>query len=132
MSKIKSLDKNLYPSIYDAIYEIMDEHLLVAGDASIYDGRALEEVCFFLAENNIQHQYITLPSYSPEYDQVVSLTWAEPGAMGNEVWYSRGEAFAKKHYRVSVLVAADNEDEVENWITTLSEIDVCDWSIDEV
>ena len=62
MSKVKSLDKSLYPSIYDAVYEIMDKHLLVAADNPIYHAKALEEVCFFLAENDIKHQYTIIPA----------------------------------------------------------------------
>ena len=50
MTKIKSLDKNLYPSIYDAIYEITDKHLLVAADNPIYHAKALEEACFSFQE----------------------------------------------------------------------------------
>ena len=131
--KVKNFDKSLYPSIADAIYEIMDEHLLVAGNVSIYDARSLEEVCFFLAENNIQHEYTILPAPAgAECDQVISLVWMEPGAVGNEVWYSRGEAFPKKHYRVSLLVAADDIEEVESWIANATEVDVCDWSVEEV
>ena len=29
MGKVKSYDKNIYPCIRDAVYEIMDRHLLV-------------------------------------------------------------------------------------------------------
>ena len=132
MSKVKSLDKSLYPSVYDAIYEIMDRHLLVAADNPIYSYKALEDVCFFLAENNIQHQYIITGALSDEYDQIVSLVWQEGASIGHEVWYSRGQAFAKNHYRVSLLVAAVNEDEVVNWVSNIDEIDVCDWSVDDV
>ena len=50
MSKIQSYDKNIYPCIRDAVYEIMDRHLLVAGDVSIYDAAALNDVLFFLCK----------------------------------------------------------------------------------
>ena len=126
-------DKSLYPSIYDAVYEIMDKHLLVAANNSIYHAKALEEVCYFLAENNIKHQHTILPAPAgAECDEIISLMWVDGASYGNEVWYSRGKAFAKKHYRVSVLVAADDEDEVVNWITNVDEVDVCDWGVEEV
>ena len=132
MGTLKNLDKSVYPSITDAIYEFMDEHLLVAGDAPIYHAKALMDVCFFLAENDIQHEYTIIPSLSSESDQIISLVWMEPGAVGNEVWYSRGEAFPKAHYRVSMMIAANDIEEVESWIANTTEVDVCDWSVDEV
>ena len=132
MGTMKNLDKNVYPSITDAIYELMDEHLLVAGNAPIYHAKALMDICFFLAENDIQHEYTIIPSLSPEYDQIISLVWMEPGAVGNEVWYSRGEAFPKAHYRVNMMIAANDIEEVESWIANVTEVDVCDWSVDEV
>ena len=133
MGKVKTYDKNIYPCIRDAIYEIMDEHLLVMGANSIYHGNALRDVCFFLAENNIQHEYIIIDApLGAECDQIISLVWMEPGAVGNEVWYSRGEAFPKTHYRVTAIVVADSEEEVENWITNAEEIEVCDWSMEEL
>lgn len=97
MSKIQSYDKNIYPCIRDAVYEIMDRHLLVAGDVSIYDAAALNDVLFFLCENGIKHEYITMPAPSrAECDEVISLVWMEDKDYGNEVWYSRGETDAKK------------------------------------
>ena len=71
MSKIKSLDKSLYPSITDAIYEIMDRYLLVAADNSIYHAKALEEACFFLAENDIQHQYTVIPAPTDDIEKIL-------------------------------------------------------------
>lgn len=132
MSQTKSFDKNLYPCIADAIYEIMDRHLLVAADNPIYHAKALEEVCFFLAENDIQHHYVIVGALSDEYDQVVSLVWQEGGSTGHEVWYSRGQAFPKKHYRVNLIVAAESNEEITNWISNIDEFDVCDWSIEDV
>lgn len=133
MSKVKSFDKSLYPCIADAIYEIMDKHLLVAANNSIYHSKALEEACFFLAENDIPHSYTILPApVGAEYDEVVSLVWSDSGKAYGEMWFSRGKTFPKKHYRVSVLIAADDEEEVVNWITNVTEVDVCDWSVDEV
>ena len=133
MSKINSLDKNLYPSVYDAIYEIMDRHLLVAADNPIYHATALEDVCFFLAENDIKHQYTIIPAPAgAECDEIVSLVWQEGASIGHEVWYSRGHAFAKNYYRVSLVVAADNNEEIVNWISNIDEVDVCDWSVEDV
>lgn len=133
MSKVKSLDKNLYPSIYDAVYEIMDRHLLVAADNSIYHATALEDVCFFLAENGIQHQYTIIPAPAgADCDQIISLVWQEGASIGHEVWYSRGHAFPKNYYRVSLVVAADSNEEIVNWISNIDEVDVCDWSVEDV
>lgn len=131
--KVKNFDKNLYPSITDAIYEIMDRHLLVAANNSIYGAKALEEACFFLAENDIPHSYITLPAYAgAEYDEVVSLVWCDSGKAYGEMWFSRGKAFPKKHYRVNLLVGANDMEEVESWISNTTEVDVLDWSVEEV
>lgn len=130
MSKIQSYDKNSYPSITDAIHEILNKHLLVAG---IYDAKALEEICFFLAQNNIQHEYVIVPALrDAECDEVISLVWMEPGAVGNEVWYSRGKA-KKNTYRVRLTVRANSLEEVEDWASTLVcdddvDIDIEDWS----
>lgn len=131
MSKIQSYDKNIYPCIRDAVYEIMDHHLLVAGDASIYDAAALNDVLFFLCENGIKHEYITMPAPSrAECDEVISLVWMEDKDYGNEVWYSRGETDAKKNFRVSLVVSAKDECEIENWLANVSEVEVMDWSIE--
>lgn len=94
MTKVKSFDKNLYPCIADAIYEIMDKHLLVAANNSIYGAKALEEACFFLAENDIPHSYTILPAPAgAECDEIVSLVWSDSGKAYGEVWFSRGKAF---------------------------------------
>lgn len=133
MTKVKSLDKNLYPSIYDAIYEITDKHLLVAADNPIYHAKALEEACFFLAENDIKHQYTIIPAPAgAEYDEIVSLMWVDGASYGNEVWCSRGQAFAKDHFRVTLVVAAESNEEVVNWISNIDEIEICDWSVEDV
>ena len=133
MGKVKSYDKNIYPCIRDAVYEIMDHHLLVMGNISIYAASALNDVLFFLCENDIKHEYTVIPApYGADCDEIISLVWMEDKGCENEVWYSRGEAFPKSHYRVSLVVAADNMEEVESWITNITEIDVCDWSVDEV
>ena len=133
MSKILTYDKNLYPSIYDAIYEIMDKHLLVAADNPIYHATALEEVCFFLAENDIKHQYTIIPApVGAECDEVISLVWVDDASYGNEVWYSRGKAFSKDYFRVTLVVAAENNEEVANWISNIDEIEVCDWRVEDV
>lgn len=133
MTKVKSFDKNLYPCIADAIYEIMDKHLLIAANNSIYGAKALEEVCFFLAENDIKHQYTIIPApVGAECDEIVSLMWVDGASYGNEVWYSRGKAFVKDHFRVTLVVAAESNEEVVNWISNIDEIEVCDWSVEDV
>ena len=133
MTKVKSFDKNLYPCIADAIYEIMDKHLLIAANNSIYGAKALEEVCFFLAENDIKHQYTIIPAPAgAECDEIISLMWVDGASYGNEVWYSRGKAFAKDHFRVTLVVAAESNEEVVNWISNIDEIEVCDWSVEDV
>jgi hypothetical protein len=133
MSKVKSFDKNMYPSVYDAIYEIMDKHMLVFADNPIFHAKALEEACFFLAENDIQHQYTIIPAPAgAECDEIISLMWVDGASYGNEVWYSRGKAFPKNHYRVSLVVAAENNEEIVNWISNIDEVDVCDWSVEDV
>ena len=131
MSKIQSYDKNIYPCIRDAVYEIMDRHLLVAGDVSIYDAAALNDVLFFLCENGIKHEYITMPApFRAECDEVISLVWMEGKDYGNEVWYSRGETDAKKNFRVSLVVSAKDECEIENWLANVSDVVVMDWSVE--
>ena len=136
MTKVKALDRSLYPSISDAIYEIMDKHLLVAADNPIYGGKALSEVLFFLCENNILHQYTTIPAPAgAECDEIISLVWMEEKTYGNEVWYSRGKT-GKNNYRVTLAVEAEALYKVEDWVATLTynndEIDVTDWSVEEV
>lgn len=133
MGQMKRFDKSLYPSVYDAIYEIMDKYLLVAADNPIYHAKALEEVCFFLAENDIQHQYTIIPAPAgAECDEIISLIWVDGASYGNEVWYSRGKAFAKDHFRVTLVIAAESNEEVVNWISNIDEIEVCDWSVEDV
>ncbi len=133
MTKIKSFDKSLYPCITDAIYEIMDKHLLVAADNSIYHSKALEEACFFLAENDIPHSYTILPAPAgAEYDEIVSLVWSDSGKAYGEMWFSRGKTFHKSHYRVTLLVAAEDKQEVEEWISNITEVEVGDWRVDEI
>ena len=131
MSKIQTYDKNIYPCIRDAVYEIMDRHLLVAGDVSIYDVAALNDVLFFLCENGIKHEYIIMPAPSrAECDEVISLVWMEDKDYGNEVWYSRGETDSKKNFRVNLVVSAKDECEIENWLANVSEVEVMDWSVE--
>ena len=52
MGIVNNYDKSLYPSIKDAITFILDGHLLDMKNA-IYSGAALNEVLFFLAENDL-------------------------------------------------------------------------------
>lgn len=133
MSQTKSFDKNLYPCITDAIYEIMDKHLLVAADNSIYGAKALEEACLFLAENDIPHSYTILPAPAgAECDEIVSLIWSDSGKAYGEVWFSRGKAFPRKHYRVTMNVSANEEEEISEWISNVTDIEILDWGVDEL
>ena len=130
MSKIQTYDKNIYPCIRDAVYEIMDRHLLVAGNASIYAAAALNDVLFFLCENGIKHEYTVIPALCTEYDEVISLVWMEDKGCENEVWYSRGETDSKKNFRVNLVVSAKDECEIENWLANVSEVELMDWSVE--
>lgn len=131
MGKVKSYDKNIYPCIRDAVYEIMDHHLLVMGNTSIYAASALNDVLFFLCENDIKHEYTVIPApYGAECDEVISLVWMEDKGCENEVWYSRGETDSKKNFRVSLVVSAKDECEIENWLANVSEIELMDWSVE--
>lgn len=131
MGKVKTYDKNLYPCIRDAVYEIMDRHLLVAGNASIYAAAALNDVLFFLCENGIKHEYTVIPApYGAECDEVISLVWMEDKGCENEVWYSRGETDSKKNFRVNLVVSAKDECEIENWLANVSEVELMDWSVE--
>lgn len=133
MGQMKRFDKSLYPCIQDAIFKIMDKHLLIVADNPIYSAGALNELCFFLAENNIKHQYTIIPApASAECDEIISLMWVDGPSYGNAVWYSRGKAFAKDHFRVTLVVAAESNEEVVNWISNIDEIEVCDWSVEDV
>lgn len=133
MTKVKSFDKNLYPCAADAIYEIMDRYLLVAANNSIYGAKALEEACLFLAENDIPHSYTILPApVDVEYDEIVSLVWSDSGKAYGEVWFSRGKAFPCKHYRVTMNVSAEDEEEIGEWISKVTDIEILDWGVDEL
>ena len=131
MSKVKSYDKNIYPCIRDAVYEIMDRHLLVMGNTSIYAASALNDVLFFLCENDIKHEYTVIPApYGAECDEVISLVWMEDKGCENEIWYSRGETDSKKNFRVSLVVSAKDECEIESWLANVSEVELMDWSVE--
>lgn len=133
MSKAKSFDKNLYPCITDAIHEIMIKHLLVVANISIYDAKALEEACFFLAENDIPHSYTILPTPAgAECDEIVSLIWSDSDKACGEVWFSRGKAFSSKNYRVTMNVSAEDEEEISEWISNITDIEILDWGVDEL
>ena len=131
MGKIKTYDKNIYPCIRDAVYELMDRHLLVVGNTSIYAAAALNDVLFFLCENDIKHEYTVIPApYGAECDEVISLVWMEDKGCENEIWYSRGETEAKKNFRVNLVVSAKDECEIENWLANVSEVELMDWSVE--
>ena len=124
MGFVNNYDKSLYPSIKDAITFILDGHLLDVKNA-IYGGAALNEVLFFLAENDIQHTFIKTPAPAGALcDEVISLVWSEPGAIGNEVWYSRGVTEAKKVHKLSIIIAADDVSNIEAWLNDADDYDM--------
>lgn len=136
MSMVKNFSKDLYPCIQDAILEILNEHLVSsfgeAGNSTpIYSSKALDEVLTFLCANNIQHQFIVLPTpLNADYDELISLVWSEPGAIGHEVWYSKGKT--SKAFRVTATIIAKTKEEVEEWISNVNEVDIKDWSVEEI
>ena len=135
MSQMKQFDKNLYSCIAEAIYEIMGKHLLVAADNPIYGAGALNELCFFLAENNIRHQYTVIPApASAECDEIISLMWVDGASYGNAVWYSRGETCTKKLHKLTVVVAADDVEDIESWLSDAeaNDIELIDWEREEL
>lgn len=136
MSMVKNLSKDLYPSIHGAILEILNEHLVssfgeTGNPTPIYSSKAFDEVLTFLCVNNIQHQFIVLPTpLNADYDKLISLVWSEPGAIGHEVWYSKGKI--NKAFRVTVTIIAETKEEVEDWISNVNEVDTKDWSVEEI
>lgn len=134
MSVVKHFSKDLYPSIQDAVLEILDEHIVsefggATNRTPIYGSKALDEVLGFLAFNNIRHQYMKLPAPAgADCDELISVVWNYPGEIGHEVWYSQG---ATKHaYRVSITVVAETMEEIEDWVSTVEAVDIKDWAID--
>ena len=135
MSQMKRFDKSLYPCIQDAIFKIMDKHLLIVADNPIYSAGALNELCFFLAENNIKHQYTIIPApASAECDEIISLMWVDGPSYGNAVWYSRGETCTKKLCKLTVVVAADDVEDIESWLSDAeaNDIELIDWKREEM
>lgn len=136
MSMAKNYDKSIYSSVQDAILEILDEHLVSGFGESgeptpIYGHKALEEVLNFLCVNNIQHQFMVLPApANADCDELISLVWNEPGAVGHEAWYSKGKT--KKAFRVTATIIAETKEEVEDWISYVDEVDITDWSVEEL
>ena len=107
MTKVKALDRSLYPSISDAIYEIMDKHLLVAADNPIYGGKALSEVLFFLCENNILHQYTIIPAPAgAECDEIISLVWIQNWEVKEGCFLKGGGAAWQKELHWKFYLAA--------------------------
>lgn len=124
MTIVKNYDKSLYPSINDAVTHILDGYLVDENNV-IYSGAALNEVLFFLAENDIQHSFIKTPAPAGALcDEVISLVWSEPGAIGNEVWYSRGATEAKKVHKLSIIIAADDVSSIEAWLNDADDYDM--------
>jgi hypothetical protein len=67
-------------------------------------------------------------------DEIISLVWSEPGAVGNEVWCSRGVAEAKKVHKLTVIVATDSEANFEAWLDDANDYDMelIDWQHEEL
>lgn len=135
MSVVKHFSKELYPSIHDAVLEILDGHLVSGFDTKhklipIYGGKALDEVLFFLASNNIQHQYTIMPApYGVDCNEVIFLAWDEHGAIGQEFWYSKDRI---KFFRIVATIAAENQEEIEDWLSGVEEVQLKDWSVEEI
>lgn len=136
MSIVKQFNKDLHLCIQDAISKILDKHIVsgfgnIENFTPIYESNALDDVLSFLAFNNIQHQYIKLPAPAgANCDELISVVWNEPEGFGHEAWYSKG---ATKHaYRVSMTVAAETKEEVEDWAATMDGMDIKDWSVEEI
>lgn len=135
MSQMKRFDRSLYPCIQDAIGEILDSHLLVDGEQCIYGARALDEVCFFLAENDIQHSYMVIPAPDKSlFDEVVSVVWCEGNYAGNEIWYSRGKTCTKKLHKLTIVVAANDVEDIESWLSDadMNDIELIDYEREEL
>ena len=136
MGVVKHFSKDLYPSIQDAILEILDEHLVSGfgeGDkyTPIYGSKALDDALSFLAFNNIQHQFMILPApANTDCDELISLVWSEPGSVGHEAWYSKGKI--KKAYKITATVIAETKEEIEDWLSCIEEIDIIDWGVEEL
>lgn len=133
MARVKSLDKNLYPSISDAINGILDRYLIssIKDDNAVYSTTALEEVCFFLCENDIGHQFMTIPAPAGvNFDEIVSLIWEEDDGSHNIIWYAT--KINKTVYRVTMLVLAETKQEIEDWLNSAEELEGLDWSVEEV
>lgn len=125
MGKIKNYDRNLYPTIEDAILHILDGHISYKFNTQedfsrIYNIEALDDILFFLAENDIAHQYVRIPAPAgSEFDEAVSLFWDDgDGHTGHSIWYSVGKPH-KRTFLVSVVVEAETEEDVWDWIDTV-------------
>ena len=136
MSVVKHFSKDLYPCIQDAVLEILDEHIVSGfgeGDKTtpVYGNKALDDILNFLAFNNIQHQFMVLPApANADCDELISLVWNEPGSVGHEAWYSKGKI--KKAHRITATVIAETKEEIEDWLSCIEEIDIIDWSVEEL
>lgn len=136
MSLIGHFNKDSHLSVQDAVLEILREHAVsgfVGADnyTPVYGNRALDDILDFLATNNIQHQFMVLPApANADCDELISLVWNEPGAVGHEAWYSKGKT--KKAFRVTATIIAETKEEVEDWISYVNEVDITDWSVEEL
>ena len=117
MSQINNYDKNMFASIQDGIDKILEKYLIAETKSSIYHFEALNEVCFFLAENDIEHQFTVVPAPSgAECDEIIALMWKDGASYGNRLWYSRGNTCAKTIHKLTITVAADDVEDIVRWI----------------
>lgn len=136
MSVIKHFNKDLYPSIQKAISEILKEHIVSnfneAGNyATVYSGKALDDILGFLAFNDIQHQYIRLPAPTGiNCDEIISIVWNYHGEVGHEIWYSKG--YVKNTFHVDITIIAETEEEIEKWVSNIDNMDILDWRIERI
>lgn len=136
MSVIKHFNKDLYPSIQKAISEILKEHIVsnfneADNYATVYSGKALDDILGFLAFNDIQHQYIRLPaSTSVNCDEIILIAWEYHGEVGHEAWYSKG--YLKNTFHVDITIIAEAEEEIEEWISNIDNMDILDWSVERI
>ena len=82
---------------------------------------------------NFRFDLPILPAYDgAEYDEVIALVWFDSGKAYGEMWFSRSKAFPRKHYRVTMNVSASDEEEISEWISNVTDIEILDWGVDEL
>lgn len=80
MSNIEKYDKNLYPSIKEALTALIQEHKVHdSGNilGQIYSGKAFDDVSSFLCMNDIAHTFTVCPISPRISARVVMVCWEE-------------------------------------------------------